>query len=34
MNQHELSTLLTELRSQSQETEWIEFKQNNFDGRR
>ena len=31
MNQHKLSTLLTELRSQSQETEWIEFKQNNID---
>lgn len=31
MNQHDLSTLLTELRSQSQETEWIEFKQNNAD---
>lgn len=31
MNQQELSKLLTELRSQSQETEWVEFKQNNAD---
>lgn len=31
MNQQELSKLLTELRSQSQETEWGEFKQNNAD---
>jgi len=31
MNQQELSTLLTELRSPSQETEWVEFKQNNTD---
>lgn len=33
MNQHELSTLLTELRSHSHETEWIEFKHNNADPR-
>lgn len=31
MNQQELFKLLTELRSQSQETEWVEFKQNNAD---
>lgn len=31
MNQQELSKLLTELRSQSQETEWVEFKQNDAD---
>jgi ATP-dependent DNA helicase RecG len=31
MNQQEFSTLLTELRSHSHETEWIEFKQNNAD---
>jgi ATP-dependent DNA helicase RecG len=31
MNSRELSALLTELRSRSGETEWIEFKQNNAD---
>lgn len=31
MNQQELSRLLTELCSQSQENEWTEFKQNNAD---
>ncbi|MEX1027780.1 MAG: ATP-binding protein [Candidatus Paceibacterota bacterium] len=31
MNQQELSTLLTELRSHSHETEWIEFKHNHAD---
>ncbi|MEX1039057.1 MAG: ATP-binding protein [Pirellulaceae bacterium] len=31
MNSRELSALLTELRSHSGETEWIEFKQNNAD---
>ncbi len=29
MTPHELSTLLTELRSQTHESEWVEFKQNN-----
>lgn len=31
MSQQALSSLLTQLRSQSRETEWVEFKQNNID---
>ncbi|MBP6431643.1 MAG: putative DNA binding domain-containing protein [Ferruginibacter sp.] len=33
MNESELNSLLNELLSQNRETEWLEFKQNNFDPR-